>query len=72
MIFVIHLPLKRCIAGLERGRDLDNCLPYLSAYMGHAHFEHTAYYIHLVPEYFPQMAKMDLGRFAELLPEVES
>jgi integrase len=56
---------------LKEGRDLDNCLPYLSAYMGHAHFEHTAYYIHLVPEYFPQMAQMDLGRFADLLPEVE-
>jgi hypothetical protein len=40
--------------------------------MGHAHFEHTAYYIHLVPEYFPQMAQMDFGRFADLLPEVES
>ena len=57
---------------LKEGRNLDNCLPYLSAYMGHAHFEHTAYYIHLVPEYFPQMANMDLGRFADLLPEVES
>lgn len=57
---------------LKEGRELDNCLPYLSAYMGHAHFEHTAYYIHLVPEYFPQMAQMDLGRFADLLPEVES
>ncbi len=56
----------------KEGRDLNNCLPYLSAYMGHAHFEHTAYYIHLVPEYFPQMAQMDLGRFADLLPEVES
>lgn len=57
---------------LKEGRNLDNCLPYLSAYMGHAHFEHTAYYIHLVPEYFPQMAQMDLGRFADLLPEVVS
>jgi len=56
---------------LKEGRELDNCLPYLSAYMGHAHFEHTACYIHLVPEYFPQMAQMDLGHFADLLPEVE-
>lgn len=57
---------------MKEGRNLDNCLPYLSAYMGHSHFEHTAYYIHLVPEYFPQMAQMDLDRFADLLPEVES
>lgn len=56
---------------LEEGRDLDNCLPYLSAYMGHSKFEHTAYYIHLVPEFFPQMAKMDLNRFAAGIPEVE-
>lgn len=56
---------------LKEGRNLDACLPYLSAYMGHAHFEHTAYYIHLVPEYFPQMANMSLDRFADLLPEVE-
>jgi integrase len=56
---------------MKEGRDLDNCLPYLSAYMGHAHFEHTAYYIHLVPEFFKQMSQMDLGRFASLLPEVE-
>jgi len=61
---------KNLYRWLKEGRNLDNCLPYLSAYMGHAHFEHTAYYIHLVPEYFPQMAQMDLGKFAELLPEV--
>lgn len=57
---------------LKEGCDLDTRLPYLSAYMGHAHFEHTAYYIHLVPEYFPQMANMDFGHFAALLPEVDA
>jgi integrase len=56
---------------LDAGRDLDNCLPYLSAYMGHARFAHTAYYIHLVPEFFPQMAKMDINKFAQAIPEVE-
>ncbi len=55
---------------LKEGRELDNCLPYLSAYMGHAHFEHTAYYIHLVPEFFPQMSQMDMSRFSKLIPEV--
>ena len=55
---------------MKEGRNLDNCLPYLSAYMGHAHFEHTAYYIHLVPEFFPQMSQMDLNRFSSLIPEV--
>ena len=55
---------------MKEGRKLDNCLPYLSAYMGHAHFEHTAYYIHLVPEFFPQMSQMDMNRFSSLIPEV--
>nr|WP_302137202.1 tyrosine-type recombinase/integrase [uncultured Schaedlerella sp.] len=55
---------------LKEGRSLDSCLPYLSAYMGHARFEHTAYYIHLVPEFFPQMSQMDFNRFSELIPEV--
>lgn len=65
------LATKTLYRWLKEGRDLDNCLPYLSAYMGHAHFEHTAYYIHLVPEFFPQMAQMDLNQFSHLLPEVE-
>jgi len=62
---------KRLYLWLKEGRDLESCLPYLSAYMGHAHLSQTAYYIHLVPEFFPQMAQMDLSRFAALLPEVE-
>jgi len=61
---------KRLYAWMKEGKDLDAYLPYLSAYMGHAHFSHTAYYIHLVPEFFPQMAQMDLSRYAELIPEV--
>ena len=62
---------KRLYAWMKEGKDLDAYLPYLSAYMGHAHFSHTAYYIHLVPEFFPQMAQMDLSRYAELIPEVD-
>lgn len=62
---------KRLYLWLKEGKDLESCLPYLSAYMGHAHLSQTAYYIHLVPEFFPQMAQMDLSRFADLLPEVE-
>ena len=45
-------------------------LPYLSAYMGHANFSHTAYYIHLTPEIFLHMSQMDLSRFENLIPEV--
>lgn len=62
---------KRLYLWLKEGRNLESCLPYLSAYMGHAHLSQTAYYIHLVPEFFPQMAQLDLSRFSDLLPEVE-
>lgn len=61
---------KRLYLWLKEGKDLSSLLPYLSAYLGHARFAHTAYYIHLVPEFYPQMAKMDFGRYASLLPEV--
>ena len=63
---------KRLYAWMKEGKDLDAYLPYLSAYMGHEHFSHTAYYIHLVPEFFPQMGQMDLERFGEIIPEVEA
>lgn len=56
---------------MKEGKDLTACLPYLSAYMGHAQLSDTAYYIHLVPEFFPQMAQMDMGKFECLIPEVE-
>lgn len=52
------------------GKDLSVCLPYLSAYMGHAYFSSTAYYIHLVPEIFSRMSGMDRNSFESLIPEV--
>lgn len=54
----------------REGRDLDAWLPYLSAYMGHANFAHTAYYLHLVPEFFLQLPDKFQKQYAELLPEV--
>lgn len=35
---------------LDEKRNLYSMLPYLRAYMGHARFEDTAYYIHLLPD----------------------
>ncbi len=52
------------------GKDLSVCIPYLSAYMGHADFSATAYYIHLIPEFFFAMSGMDRNRFGCLIPEV--
>ena len=56
---------------LAENRDLSNCLPFLSAYMGHDRYDDTAYYIHLVPEFFSQSSGIDFNYFARLLPEVE-
>jgi integrase len=57
---------------IREGKDLNTWLAYLSNFLGHANFSYTAYYIHLVPEFFPQMSQMDLSKFAELIPEVLS
>ena len=35
---------------INEGADLFTMLPYLRTYMGHEHFEDTAYYIHILPE----------------------
>ncbi len=55
---------------MKQGADLRKMLPYLSAYMGHAHISHTAYYIHLVPEFFSEMSGMDMNRYSSLIPGV--
>ncbi len=55
---------------LDEKEDLYALLPYLSAYMGHAHLEDTAYYIHLLPEKLRRTAVIDWKVFEQLLPEV--
>ncbi len=54
---------------LKEGKNIDALLPYLSTYMGHERFEDTAYYIHLVPEFFPTMGSMNVEKFSSLIPE---
>lgn len=56
---------------MKEGKDLTAMIPYLSAYMGHAQFSDTYYYIHLVPGLFENMAGFDYSVFERLLPEVE-
>jgi integrase len=53
---------------VEEGKDLNALLPYLSAYMGHASFSATFYYVHLLPE---RLSKMDFTRAGSIIPEVE-
>ena len=52
------------------GKDVDAMLPFLSAYMGHARFEDTAYYIHMVPDFYQRTGKLDVSAYETLLPEV--
>lgn len=52
---------------VSEGRDLDACIPYLCAYMGHASFNSTYYYIHLLPE---RLAAMDFMKPVGIIPEV--
>ncbi len=56
---------------LDEGVDLNARLPYLSAYMGHAGVEDTAYYIHLLPERLLSSARIDWERLNAMIPEVE-
>ncbi len=55
----------------DEKEDLYSLLPYLSEYMGHAHLEDSAHYIHLLPEKLRKSASIDWSIFEQLLPEVD-
>lgn len=50
--------------------DLYNMLPYLSAYMGHADFRATQYYLRLTAELYPELVKMVEEQCGYIIPEV--
>lgn len=52
---------------VEQGLDINEYIPYLSAYMGHASFSSTFYYIHLLPE---KLSHMDFTQCKDIIPEV--
>ncbi len=56
---------------LEAEYDMDNIIPYLSAYMGHTEFRHTYYYIHLIPKRLLDSKSIDLAKYEQYIPEVE-
>ncbi|KXF52678.1 integrase [Rhodococcus sp. SC4] len=51
---------------VDEGRDLGVWLPYLSAYMGHATYTATAYYVHLLPQ---RIAATGLTSAEGIIPE---
>jgi integrase len=52
---------------VEEGKDLNTWIPYLCAYMGHATFSATFYYVHLLPE---RLSYVDFTRTSGIIPEV--
>lgn len=52
------------------GKNVHAMLPYLMRYMGHSSLESTYYYIHLIPDYFPQYSVLTTP-MEDLIPEVE-
>lgn len=54
---------------IEKGRDVMELMPYLSAYMGHSHLESTFYYIHLLPDNLRKAARIDWGMLSEVYGE---
>ena len=63
--------VKRLNLWVQEGKDLNAYLPYLSMYLGHAHFTETDYYLHFVPEFFPLFKEKTLEKGANLIPEVK-
>jgi integrase/recombinase XerD len=51
---------------VDEGRDLGVWLPYLAAYMGHATYTATAYYVHLLPQ---RIAATGLTSADGIIPE---
>lgn len=63
-----HAYASRVLMGwIEQGKDLDACIPYLSAYMGHERFQDTYYYIHMLPQ---RLSKMGFMEVSGIIPEV--
>ena len=53
---------RRITEWAEEGKDFNEYMPYLSAYMGHQTFRETCYYLHLLPERISKMECMDISR----------
>jgi len=65
-----HFACANIMRWSKEGKDIHAMLPYLMRYMGHASLESTYYYIHLIPDFFPEYSKLAVST-EELIPEVE-
>lgn len=65
-----HFACANIMRWSAEGKDIHSMLPYLMRYMGHSSLESTYYYIHLIPDFFPQYRDLTASA-ADLIPEVE-
>ncbi len=65
-----HFACANIMRWSQEGKDVHAMLPYLMRYMGHASLESTYYYIHLIPDHFPQYTALTAST-EDLIPEVE-
>ena len=66
-----HFACANIMRWMSEGKDIHAMLPYLMRYMGHSSLESTYYYIHLIPDFFPQYCSMTAST-EELIPEVDA
>ena len=62
--YAVHC-LKRWV---EEGKDLSAYLPLLTAYLGHAHFRETSYYLRLTADLYPTITAQVERAFGEIVP----
>ena len=65
-----HFACANIMRWSAEGKNIHAMLPYLMRYMGHSSLESTYYYIHLIPDYFPQYSMLTTS-MEDLIPEVE-
>lgn len=65
-----HFACANIMRWSMEGKNVHAMLPYLMRYMGHSSLESTYYYIHLIPDYFPQYSVLTTP-MEDLIPEVE-
>ena len=65
-----HFACANIMRWSAEGKEIHAMLPYLMRYMGHSSLESTYYYIHLIPDFFPQYRDLTASA-ADLIPEVE-
>lgn len=53
---------RKIMLWAEEGKKFEEYMPYLSAYLGHATFRETCYYLHLLPERISKMGCLDISK----------